>query len=562
MHDEHPTTSDGRSRWWLPSHLSVSRRQLILGGSAAAMSLALGACGGDDDDAARTTDGAGDPADGTQPQTSAGSQRGGTLRVGVLGSPNDVCDGQHVVGKADQARMLGGWESILNFDEDFNLVTTDSLAEEVETKAADLYVVRLKEGLVFSNGAPVTGEDLLYSFNRLIDPELAVFGGSALRPVLEASGITKVDDRTVQLQLLQPVANFKEYLAAYTCCVVPAGYERFSGDPTTQIGTGPYQLAEFEVGVQSVHVRNDNYWQTGKQFFDEVRVINFADGDALVNALIADQIDCAVDIPSTAVNVLESTDGYKVLNSEGGAFLSITMAVDQEPFTDVRVRQAMRLIVDRQAMVDQVVGGFGRIANDLYSPLDPVYIGDELPQRDQDIEAAKALLAEAGVADLEIDLYAPNDTVGLPELAQAFSAMAAEAGITVNPVILDGGTYWGDQYLKWTFATGFWGTRNFLPQVAAGSLHTAPYNDDHWPPADSTFADDYAAALAEVDDAKRKVITDKMQTELYEAGGQIIPFFQNQLDGYHQRVGGLVARPNTVSLDHFGRGYKNLYFNS
>ena len=82
-----------------------------------------------------------------------------------------------------------------------------------------------------------------------------------------------------------------------------------------------------------------------------------------------------------------------------------------------------------------------------------------------------------------------------------------------------------------------------------------------WPP-DDPFIDDYNAALAEVDDAKRKVITDKMQTELYEEGGLIIPFFQNQLDGYNERVQGLVERANTLNLDHYGRGYKNLYFSA
>ena len=66
--------------------------------------------------------------------------------------------------------------------------------------------------------------------------------------------------------------------------------------------------------------------------------------------------------------------------------------------------------------------------------------------------------------------------------------------------------------------------------------------------------------MAETDDAKRKVITDKMQTELYEEGGLIIPFFQNLLDAYNTRVQGLVERPNTLNLDHFGRGWKNLSF--
>jgi peptide/nickel transport system substrate-binding protein len=462
--------AEQRRTIWIPN-TALSRRQLLMGGTAAA--LALAACGGDDDDVS-TDDGTSAPTDdgttaGTTPGTTPGTgtaaagtpTQGGILRVGTLGGANDLIDGQHIVSKADIARILAGWEPLLNFDPDYNIVNTDSLAEEVETKAADLYVVRLKEGLLFHDGKPVTADDVIYSFTRMLDPDSAVFGGSALRPILDASGLTKIDDRTVEIQLKQLVATFTEALCAYTCCIVPDGYERFAGDPTNQIGTGPYKLQEFEVGVQSIHVRNENYWDTGKPYFDEVHIIDFADGDAMLNALVADQIDCAGDIPSSAVDVLNGTDGYKVLNSEGGGWLTIVMAVDQEPFTDVRVRQAMRLIVDRPAMVDQVLGGYGRIANDLYGPLDPAYIGDDLPQREQDIEGAKALLAEAGQENLEIDIFAPNDTAGLPELAQAFSTMASEAGITVNAVVLDGGTYWGDEYLKRTFATDFWGTRNF-----------------------------------------------------------------------------------------------------
>ena len=101
-----------------------------------------------------------------------------------------------------------------------------------------------------------------------------------LRGLLEVSGITKIDDKTVEFKLTQGVSNFKEALCAYVCAIVPVGYERFSGDPTTQIGTGPYMLKEFEVGKQSIHVKNPYYWDTGKPYFDEVHIIDFADADA------------------------------------------------------------------------------------------------------------------------------------------------------------------------------------------------------------------------------------------------------------------------------------------
>ena len=550
-----------------------NRRQLILGSSTAAViAAALAACGSDSKSTAPAGTNAPSPTDaatGTEAATAttaaaAGTPKaGGILRVGTLGGANDIIDGQHIVSKADIMRQVTGWEPLMAFDPDFVPVYDNALAKDVTAKAADNFSITLKDGIKFSNGNDVTADDLVYSFTRLLDPDLALYGGATLRSVLDKSGITKIDDRTVEVKLKQGVSNFKEVLCAYTCAVVPQGYERFSGDPATQIGTGAYMLKQFEVGKQSIHVKNPNYWDTdgGKPYFDEVHIIDFADADALINALLADQVDVAADIPSASVETVQGTAGYKVLNSEGGGWLTISMAVDQDPFTDVRIRQAMRLIVDRDAMVEQVLSGFGRVANDLYAPLDAAYIGDELPQRKRDIEAAKKLLADAGKSDLTIDLFAPNDTAGLPEMVQLFAENAKEAGITVNAQVIDGGTYWGDQYLKRTFAVDYWGTRNFLLQVAAGSLKdVSPYPDDHWPPADSTFEADYKAALAETDDTKRKVITDKMQKELYDNGGLIIPFFQNLLDAHNERLQGLVARPNTLNLDHYGRGWKNLYF--
>ncbi|MDP9465271.1 MAG: ABC transporter substrate-binding protein [Actinomycetota bacterium] len=535
---------------WIPGR--YNRRQLILGSSAAAtMAAALAACGSD---AAPVTDAAPAATEAAAPAS------GGVLRVGTLGGANDLLDGQHIVSKADIARQATGWEPLMSFSPEFVPEYTHGIAKDVTANAADNYTITLKDGVKFSNGNAVTADDVIYSLTRVLDADLAVFGGSALRPILESTGLSKVDEQTVDVQLKQAVSNFKENLCAYTLAIVPTGYTRFDGDPTTQIGTGPYMLTEFEIGKKSVHVKNPFYWDEGLPNFDSVEIIDFADSDALVSALLADQIDVAADVPATAIETINSTEGFKTLNAAGGGWLTMVMAVDQEPFTDVRVRQAMRLIVDRDAMVEQVLSGFGRIANDLFSPLDANYLGDELPQRVQDLDAAKALLAEAGLSDLTIDLFAPNDTAGLPEMVQLFAEQAKGAGITVNAQVLDGGTYWGDEYLKRTFAVDYWGTRNFLPQVASSSLPTAPYPGDHWPPAGSTFIEDYNAALAETDDAKRKVITDKMQTELHEEGGLIIPFFQNTLDGFNARVQGMIERPNTLNMDHYGRGYKNLFF--
>ncbi|MFN6120208.1 MAG: ABC transporter substrate-binding protein [Actinomycetes bacterium] len=556
---------------WVPAS-AVSRRTLIVGGSAAAAGIALAACGSDDegaDSTATTAGGTDTTAAGgdTTPATTAASgdttpattapagegKPGGTLRIGMVGSTNDIIDGQFIVAKPDQARLVLGWEPLVNYDADFNIVYEHSLAEEVEAKSADNYVIRLKQGITFHNGKDVTADDVIFSFLRRIDPDLGL--APALAQFIDANSFTKLDDRTVEVKLLQPSVTFLNGLAEYTATIVPDGYTR-EGE---QIGTGPFKLESFTAGAESVHVRYDGYWG-GAAYLDEVQIIDFADPTALVNALTSGQVDAVADLPFSQVGTLQANSDFAVIVSQAGSWLPITMAVDQAPFDDKRVRQAMRLIVDRPQMVERVLSGFGSVGPDMSGVLDASY-PDDLPQREQDIEQAVALLAEAGQEGLTIDLFAPDDTAGLPEMAAAFAEMAKDAGVTVNVKVLDGGTYWGDEYTKRTFATSFWGTRPYLNQVAAGSLNDAVYPETHWPPAEHKEQWDawYAEALAETDEAKRFEIIQQMQTLEYEEGGNIIWGFNNLIDATATYVKGFEARPNVLNLDHYGRGMKRVW---
>ena len=559
---------------WLPP--TVGRRRFILGVGAAAVVTACGSSDGDSGapaatDGSPSTDAPGDTTGSTDPVTTdpgaadtvapagdtvpAGSpQQGGTLRVGVVGSTNDLMDGQYIVSRADQARLVSGWESLANYDDDFNISFEHGLAEEIEVVAPDKYVIRLKEGIEFHNGKTVGADDLIYSFQRLIDPELGI--APNLLEFINNDSMTKLDERSVEFQLLAPNLTFPIGLANYGATVVPVDYARFDGDVSNQVGTGAYKLQSFTPGSESVHVRNENYW--GESYLDEIQIIDFADQSALVNALSSGDIDVALDVPFAQAGTIESNPDLNLLESTAGNWQTITMRIDVAPFDDVRVRQAMRLIVDREEMVERVLSGHGTIGNDMYGLLDSSY-PDDFPQREQDIEAAKALLEEAGQAGASFELFAPDDTAGLPEYITAFAAQAQEAGINVTATVLDGGTYWGDEYTQRAFATSFWSTRPYLNQVGAGSLPTATYTETKWPPADSNFQELYDQALAETDDGARNAIIREMQMLEYEEGGNIIAYFQNLLDGYGTYVKGAVARPNLLNFDHFGRGWKNIW---
>jgi peptide/nickel transport system substrate-binding protein len=558
---------------WLPP--TVGRRRFILGAGAAAM---LAACGSSDGASEGTspattpqtdpptgateppgtepagTEPAGTAAPSTEAPAAGGPQKGGTLRVGVVGSTNDLMDGQYIVSRADQVRLVSTFEPVANYDDDFNISFEHGLAEEIEVVAPDKYVIRIKDGIEFHNGKTVGADDLIYSFQRLIDPELGI--APNLLTFINNDSMTKLDERTVEFNLLTPSVAFQYGLADYGATIVPVGYARFDGDPSTQIGTGAFKLKSFTPGSESVHVRNENYW--GESYLDEVQVIDFADQSALVNALSSGDIDVALDVPFAQAATIEDSPDLVLLESAAGNWQTITMRIDVPPFDDVRVRQAMRLIANREELVQRVLSGHGRVGNDMYGVLDASY-PDDFPQREQDIDAAKALLADAGQENLSVELFAPDDTAGLPEYATAFAAQAKAAGIDITATVLDGGTYWGSEYTQRAFATSYWSTRPYLNQVGAGSLPTATYQETKWPPADSNFIELYEQALGEVDDDKRNAIIREMQMQEYEGGGNIIAYFQNLIDGHAPYVKGAVSRPNLLNFDHFGRGWKNIW---
>ena len=261
------------------------------------------------------------------------------------------------------------------------------------------------------------------------------------------------------------------------------------------------------------------------------------------------ELEAIESLPYGQITTVEGDDSFTLLESETGNWNPFTMRVDAAPFSDVRVRQAMRLLVDRQQMVDQVLVGHGAIANDIYSPGDPCY-NDSLPQREQDIEQAKSLLAAAGQEGLQVELTTSPVAQGIVEAAQVFVEQARAAGVEVRLNKVDTGVFYGEDYLSWPFAQDFWGTRSFLAQVAQGSLPSSPYNETHW--ADPEFIDLVTAAEQEPDEDKRCMLIQDAQEIEYETGGHIVWGFINLVDAHSNDIAGLEPNQSGHALDRYG----------
>jgi peptide/nickel transport system substrate-binding protein len=510
---------------WLDD--AVTRRQLLRGALNGGAVLTAGgliaACGGG---------GGNSTSSGSQGAPVSKLRTGGSLRVGATGGgAKDSIDAHTPTADTDIMRVWNLYESLAVRTPDFSKLEM-LLAESIEAgKTPKEWTIKLKPGLTFHNGKPVTADDVIFSLQRILEPKDPKVGAASIG-YIDTKGLKKLDKLTVRVPLQFANAGFPDDIGQYFNSIVPTDY-----DPKNPVGTGPFKYKSFTPGQQSVFTKFPDYWEKGKPHVDQLTIIDFPDDTARVNALLGGQVEAIDNLPAAQLSSVKANPNLRVLVSHTGAWQPFTMRVDSPPFNDVRVRQAFRLIVDRNQMVEQVLSGQGRIANDLYAPFDPAYAKD-LPQRHQDLAQAKSLLKQAGHENLTVELVTAPVFQGIVEAAQVFAQQAKGAGVNVKIRKVDSGTFYGDNYLKWPFAQDFWATRVYLTQVAQGDLPTSPFNETHWKPPQ--FVKLIQQARAELDQAKRNEILHAAQKMQYDQGGYIIQYFSNIIDAYSSKVSGFV----------------------
>ena len=520
--------------------MTISRRDFIKAGLAGSLAVGTGgllsACGTGDTIKPFTNSTAGKPS------------TGGQLRAGLTGgSTADTLDPLSAVTNVDFSRIDNLYEPLVGLTPDAQPIYV--LAEEVTPNAkATEWTIRVKQGITFHNGKELTADDVIYTFQAILNPKAPGSAAAGLASI-DAKGMTKLDAYTVRIPCGTPFATLHQALAipGYSD-VIPVGY-----DPAHPVGTGAFQLKSFSPGTQSTFVRYGGYWQTGLPYLDEVVITDYADQTSQVNALLAGQVDVVNLLSEDVISEVQG-EGKNILLSPGGGWNPFTMRVDTAPFSDVRVRQAMRLVVDRQQMLDLVFGGFGTPGNDLFGIWAPDY-DHSLPQRHQDIDQAKYLLKAAGQEGLHVTLVTSDIAQGTVLAAQVFAQQASEAGINVSVDDVTVDEFYGTNYLKWVFAQDYWFYNFYLPQVSLATLPTAPFNETHW--NDSRYNSLYDQAIATTDTALRTELAHEMQQIEYNEGGYIIPFFPPVIDGFGTNVGGLVPSKSGLSLGAYD--FKNVW---
>lgn len=460
-----------------------------------------------------------------------------TLTLGVIGSTKDVIQPYgDSSGPSSGALVRQLYNGLTTLGREGGI--SYDLAESMEpNETLDVWTVKLREGVKLHNGEEFDAEDVVSSIDYILDPANAFPAATAIS-MIDPAGVTSVDEHTVELKLNKPYGPLPYAFA--TERLVMRGLED-PADPDSAVGTGPFTLESFTAGQEAILERFGDYW--GEQpGFDTLKMSFFMEQQAITNALLGGQIDVAYSVPFTDVGALESADGVDLLVSDSASYMTIAMRGDVEPFDDPRVREALRLVVDRDEIVQNAFGGYATPGNDFYDKKSdcPTPAG---AVRTQDIDRAKALLAEAGQEGLQLELVTDGAFPGMSEAAQLFAAQAAKAGVTVSVKTLDVATFL-DKWGEWPFVVAY-ASGPYLQVVQTHLLPGGEENTAHIDdPELNALADELFAAPDEAEQCR--VIT-KMQEIEFSRGGYIVPVYSQWITAYRgDRVEGL-------QQDLFGR---------
>lgn len=482
-------------------------------------------------------------------QTDAAKQ-GGVLRLAY--TSGTVREG------LDPARLREGNESmycaniydrLLRIENDFSV--TAELAETWNANEdGSAWTFVLRDGVKFSDGTPLTSDDVAYSFGRLLDEATKSPSFAVLSQMLEPGGIKGVDERTIEFTLKAPNTVFPQQIATRNFAIVKKGTSEFTVE--TAIGSGPFVLKSFTPGESWELVRNPNYGRKGLPYLDGVQQVKIDEPATLVQSLLSGQTDLIGQVGPAQARQVEGSSNAHIVSSPNSGFMYVVMDLTQAPFTDPRIVKAVKTAVDRQALLNVVFQGHGTLTTDVNIwPEHPSY-PPQLGVRAQDIEESKRLLAEAGHADgIDLELFTSPSLSGMVELATAFAEIVRPAGIRVAIKQENSGTYWSQVWQTKPMYVSYSGARP--PVATIGNLYTTKpaYAETkiNNPEIDRLLAQ----VRASLDEKKQNELLQQAWYIIANEAGASISFAVNQLWGIQNKVMGV--RPHGEDNLQFHEAY-------
>lgn len=519
--DSHPT---------LGSHVTgrgVTRRAtlagLLLGSAGLAAAPLLSACAGG-------TSTSGEPAGSAD--SSGTPQRGGTARVVAFGSSLDATFNPFNL--ASEGSYMGAfsvWDPLATIrGSRIELV----LAEAVEpNQDGTQWTIRLRPNVTWSDGSKLTSADVVWSLAQLSDPKVSP-GMATMFSDLDTDRLRSIDEHSLIVPLKRARGDFIESVLAQYSLVVKQGTKDFSRPP----GTGPFTLGSFRPGQGLQLVRNERYWG-GEVYLDKIEVTFVADPGTRLNAVKGGQADYASGISPTGARTLES-DPNVVLNrgaAGGRTAMCFAFNTTQQPFNDPRVVTAIKRAIDRQAMVDTVLAGYGIVGADVVGLGLPGY-DESLRPPERNLDEARSLFSAAGVN--AFTLRAADLTPGLLSSAELFAQQLADAGVRVTIDKAAADSYFADYpKVMATPAQAFYFV-NRPPAVHIGAFMGASGGFNVTGYTSPTFEETLVRVRSTLDEQQRNRELMRVEQELAANDGLVVWGFKDNIDA---------ARPTLMGVE-------------
>lgn len=507
---------------------TMDRRALLRAGGGLALGLmttGLLGCGSSSGSSTpRTTV----PTGGAVPSS---RKRGGTLRyAAAAGSAGDLPDPAKASRTLQLAVAANCYDTLVWADENYNL--SPALATEwSSTPDAQTWTFRLRNGVTFHDGSPLTSQDVAYTFTRILDPKLAASALATLKPFVTADGITTPDSRTVKFALSKPNAFFPVLVTAVSTSIVKNGTTDF----TNGNGTGPFTLSVFDPLTRVNLERYPHYWRSGTPYLDAVDYVVIAEDATRLQSLSAGGQDVIDNITGASVQLL--TGNVRPYMIKTGGWVGLTMFGDQAPFNNPSVIQAMQYAADRTKIMAVVAPGIDIISPDIPIPPGDNFFPAGLKPRVYDPEKAKALLKAAGFDSLNVDMWAYQgdklDTV------LSYKSTAQAAGINVNVQNVPHDTFFSQDFKKKP-AIGISVARLHISQAlprlysSSGDLNLTHFNN---PQLDQLIQQ----AVSSTKESKQKQNFSDALAIINDSAANVIPGWEGQVYGISDKVTGMVA---------------------
>ena len=484
------------------------------------------------------------------PKAAAGPLRGGTLTIASRVQRIDHPARLSWIEGVNQWRQVCEYLTYTGADN----VTIPWLLDKW-TASDDLktWTLNLRKGIKFNNGQDLTADDVVFNLQQWLNKEV---GSSmlGLMSYLQPTGIEKVDDYTVKLNLDSGQLGVPEHLFHYPAMIVP---KTFEGDITKQpIGTGPFMMDKYVETERAEFSARKDYWKNGADgkplpYLDKLIYLDLGqDSAAQIAALRGGQVDDIFNPSAEIWQGVKDLPSVNVYSVDTGQTFVIRMRADVKPWDDVKVRQAFKKCFDRQKMLDLAWFGEGVLGHDTHvAPVHPEYCKKEIPAYDP--EGSKKLLAEAGFPNgLDVEL-STQEARAEPAMAQAIKESAAAGGFNVALKILPSADYWN----VWTevpLGITIWAHRPLGTMVMSLGYTTdaegkpAAWNESHW--VDKEFNDLLAQANNTLDVEKRRALFCKIEDIQMERGTAGIAFWAKLWHITNKKFKGVFCHPSTYDI--------------